>query len=112
MIRMENCTIENCGSAFGLAGDVELNIDGLDVINCGTVYDIESERSNINAHAKNINVKNTDTYIKVGGNPTVETTSKSNRVNNTSRAANQKVLSNDNYVMRIALQYISATSNG
>ena len=108
MITIKNGTIVGCDSAFGLVGNVSLNIDGLYVDSCGTVYDIDSESANINAHAKNVNVTNTGTFIKIGGSPTgASTGSKSFE---TSSAISPLVFPNDNYAMRIALQYIDATS--
>ncbi|MFA0567701.1 hypothetical protein [Vibrio gallaecicus] len=105
---MKNCTIVNCGSAFGLGGDVNLKIDGLNIDNCGTVYDIDSESSNINTHAKNVNVTNTETYIRVAGKPT-EQSSNSEQME-IPHTAIPLVSSDDNYAMRIALKYIGATS--
>ncbi|EPT2694975.1 TPA: hypothetical protein I7722_21285 [Vibrio vulnificus] len=108
MITIKDCSFINCGSAFGLGGDVSLTIDGLYIDNCGTVYDIDSEDSNINAHARNVNVTNTETYIKVGGAPAKQSTSSPQTDNQVSRSSS--VFPNENYAMRIALQYINATS--
>lgn len=66
MISMINCQVIDCGSVFGLNGDINLKIDGLTVHRCGSVFDIFSEESNINAQVKGISVTETETYIKVG----------------------------------------------
>ena len=108
MITIKDCSFINCGSVFGLGGDVNLTIDGLYIDNCGTVYDIDSESSNINAHAKNVNVTNTDTYIKVGGKPAKQSTPSPQT--DSQRISSASVFPDENYAMRIALQYINATS--
>ncbi|EMK6891335.1 hypothetical protein ACLIN6_003625 [Vibrio cholerae] len=108
MIKIKNCSFTNCGSVFGLGGDVNLTIDGLYIDNCGTVYDIDSEDSNINAHARNVNVTNTETYIKVGGAPAKQSIASQQTSSQVSRSFS--VFPNENYAMRIALQYINATS--
>lgn len=107
MITLKDCSVTNCGSVFGLSGNVELNIDGLYVDNCSTVYDIDSEDSNINAHATNLHIKNTDTYIKVGKNKTDAVTP----VNNIKQIQVPiPPLNESQSLMRIAQQYISMTT--
>lgn len=95
MYTFKNCSAVNCGSVFGLGADIDLDIDGLYVQNCGTVYNIDSEKLNINVNDKNLYVENTNTYIRVG-NP-IQTSFKS--------------LDNSQSIMRIAQQYIAVTKN-
>jgi len=108
MIKFNNCTVSNCGSVFGLGGDVNIHINGLDVDSCGTVFDIASPNSNISAYTKNITVTNTDTYIKVAGDK------QSTPPNSPQPKRSQYVLppinktDESSAIMRIAFQYLNS----
>jgi hypothetical protein len=108
MIKMNNCSVINCGSVFGLNGDLNIRINGLYVDRCGTVFNIKDSSSNINAYTNNITVKNTDTYIKVGEDKQ-SITPNSSQVNPPKYTLPSIHKTDDSSaIMRIAFQYLNS----
>ena len=110
MITITDCGFSNCGTGIKISGDVTLNVDGLDVDNCGAVFDIDSKYQ-VNAHVNNVNVSNTDTYLMVDGEAKASSKSMANA--RTKSKNIYPVYSSSNEMiayMRIAKGYLASSS--
>lgn len=105
---MTNCSVSHCNTVFGIGGDVNINLNGVDVDNCGSVFNFSDQNLNISIDVKKMNVKNTDTYITVSGGeqPITQSTFKST----SPQYRLPSLSSNDecNAIMRIAFQYLNS----
>ncbi|SIO92764.1 hypothetical protein [Vibrio spartinae] len=108
MITIKGGSIVNCRTVFRLGNNSTLDIDSLFIDNCRTVYDIDSQNSNINIYAKSLNVTNTHTFIAVA-EQTAESPTFSPQIDNQIPHFLLE-FSDENYAMRIAKQYINSTS--